>query len=300
MIIHRNNYEAYVLDYLEDRLDADSCAAMEAFLSENSDVADSLVDLSDATLPSETDIIFEHKSSLCQLTQLIAASDAEFECWDNTQPTLPQERIPYPHKTTLYHKRVTLFSRTLTTLAVAASLILAIGFTAIFWQPTDDAVVPSIVADNQRFSVLPVAPIISTQSPEIPSETPSAEVAEVTTQRATRRRLTSTEAIEVIPPVRNASQVVTIASTIIKPTITTDLAICPQSYFYGKTIIVIDNGSVHNNIDNDITVGDRLLASAKTWIGNQIRPFLQETGRQYYEKKAEFESHPLATFLVNN
>lgn len=63
--IHTDNYEAYLLDYLEGNLNAEEVAAVEAFLAEHEDIAAEVAEMKLYYLaPEAEEIVFTRKSSL--------------------------------------------------------------------------------------------------------------------------------------------------------------------------------------------------------------------------------------------
>jgi len=63
MKIDRNNYEPFLIDYLEGKLGADDCEMVRIFLMENPDIAEEFESIFSAEIPAEP-VIFEGKDAL--------------------------------------------------------------------------------------------------------------------------------------------------------------------------------------------------------------------------------------------
>jgi hypothetical protein len=64
MMINKENYEAYLIDYLHGELNAQQQKEVGLFLSENPDVAEELQWLQQTIVTPEVEVVFEHKESL--------------------------------------------------------------------------------------------------------------------------------------------------------------------------------------------------------------------------------------------
>lgn len=62
-LINKNNYEAFLLDYMEQNLSADMVAELMLFFEQNPELQHELEELDEITLPSET-IVFDGKNEL--------------------------------------------------------------------------------------------------------------------------------------------------------------------------------------------------------------------------------------------
>ena len=62
-LINKNNYEAFLLDYMEQNLSADMVAELMLFFEQNPELQHELEELDEITLPSET-IVFDGKNDL--------------------------------------------------------------------------------------------------------------------------------------------------------------------------------------------------------------------------------------------
>jgi len=64
MTINKNNYEAYIIDYLEGNLTPALSEELHAFLAENPDIRNDMEDILDYTLPIIEKTQFQHKPSI--------------------------------------------------------------------------------------------------------------------------------------------------------------------------------------------------------------------------------------------
>ena len=62
--INRENYEAYLIDYLHGELSAEDILAMEKFISANADVQEEFALLQKTILSADEAVVFENKKSL--------------------------------------------------------------------------------------------------------------------------------------------------------------------------------------------------------------------------------------------
>ena len=63
MKINKNNYEIFVIDFLEGNLSKEQMRMFQLFLNENPDINEEIIDLNEATLPLE-EMIFNDKDIL--------------------------------------------------------------------------------------------------------------------------------------------------------------------------------------------------------------------------------------------
>lgn len=79
MQINRHNYEEFFLLYVDNELSAEQRAAVEAFISENSDLAGELEMLQQSVFLPEESVVFDHKNLLMQAEGSNSFIDA-FNC----------------------------------------------------------------------------------------------------------------------------------------------------------------------------------------------------------------------------
>ncbi len=77
MNIDRQNYEAIFLTYVDKELTATECAAVEAFVEQNPDLAPELEMLQQATLLPETELAFDNKALLYKTAEGIQLNNYE-------------------------------------------------------------------------------------------------------------------------------------------------------------------------------------------------------------------------------
>lgn len=66
MIINKNNYELYAIDYLEGTLDVSTQKAMDQFLTQNPTIQSELDEMQEYVLVADKTIVFENKAALKQ------------------------------------------------------------------------------------------------------------------------------------------------------------------------------------------------------------------------------------------
>lgn len=205
MKITRNNYEAFFILYLDNELDPETRAEVEAFAMVHPDLGEELELLLQTRFVPDEQIQFADKSSLLKSTatssvnsnnyeewmlmqadgELNATQQSELMTWLAQNPSYQKEMdlllrtrleadtsIVFPNKESLYRheepKRATLF--TWRRIAVAASLLLAISTTAlIISNPGNNVTQPGgMIADQQNTTQRSVS---STKQADQPSNT---------------------------------------------------------------------------------------------------------------------------------
>ncbi|MCL2682749.1 MAG: hypothetical protein FWE63_04590 [Bacteroidales bacterium] len=94
MKINHDNYESYLVDYLDGTLSDIERAEVGLFLQQNPEIADQISDFEDVILSSNSEITYDRKEELITIT----LPNQEFEQWEHTHPKLPKTLVSYPYK----------------------------------------------------------------------------------------------------------------------------------------------------------------------------------------------------------
>jgi hypothetical protein len=191
MIINRNNYEEFFLMYVDDELNTQQRAEVEMFVQQNADLRSEFEMLLQTKLDGDEEVEFAHKTELLKIKDSIGLdnyreyfllyidnelNESSREAVETfvlqhpqlqdeftllKQTVLPQEKIHFYHKKSLYRKeerRVVYFNWT--RIAVAAALI---GATALVWRIASDINHPDINVANVQQSNATTKPATSEQ-----------------------------------------------------------------------------------------------------------------------------------------
>ncbi len=112
MLINKNNYEEFILDYMENNLLEETAQQFEVFLSQNPDIEEEIMNFENVVLPSEN-IIF-HDKHLLKKTNIseqfngnyleeLCIADIEKDITDDQKNDLQNIFTKYPEKIAVYN-----------------------------------------------------------------------------------------------------------------------------------------------------------------------------------------------------
>jgi len=292
MIINRNNYEEFFLMYVDNELNAQQRAEVEMFAQQNPDLRSEFEMLLQTKLDGDEEIEFAHKTELLKIKDSIGLDNYQeyFLLYiDNElnessreavetfvlqhpqlqdeftllkQTILPQEKIVFHHKKSLYKKeerRVVYFNWT--RIAVAAALI---GATALVWWVVPNSNHPDINVANVQQNKATTKPATNEQIKKdtvqqfaAPSPKTNEEVASAkSTKQENKQQVTvRAEKKKTVKPVENKIQKDNSDIAVNKPKKTNELTnTTPQQ------TIANNKSQVATNNKNDFEKSNPIIA----------------------------------------
>jgi hypothetical protein len=299
MVINRNNYEEFFLMYVDDELTSQQCAEVEKFVEQNPDLRSEFEMLKQTKLEAGDTIEFAHKTELLKIKDSIGLDNYQeyFLLYiDNElnessrkavekfvlqhpqlqneftllkQTILPQEKISFHHKKSLYKKeerRVVYFKWT--RIAAAAALV---GVATLVWRMAPHNVKSNTDVTTVQHNKQNVKPAQNTtinkdttQRIAQPSQNINEQVASVkkTQQKNDKALVAKTEKKKTIKPVeRNTQKETNIALNNFKKDDTTNAT---QQLTGNKNDVDNSNPIVANVDNNKVKEEEDPLEKAKS------------------------------------